>query len=581
MKQLILLSTILSFSASVYSQELTFGSSVYQYRLPNDSIYPSGLTLSQFNYGSADVNHPIFHDGIFFATQDCFNQNLWVRVRHIAADPNGTTVGSNVANTGGNPCQSPIMIGGWQGFLYDFEIYKDVNLTGERGNFLDGLFPTSITVASLEWLSGTCASSEWINFEILNSESTGWSLNAINFTGSNPASNPAFSAEMAVYTTGGCYPPDGFTYIFPEGSQTLSFINGSSNGYTELKMSAGNVSHFQYGYEFYISFGYQGMSMAFGSSPTFNVSANPVTCKNGNDGVIDVVVTGGIGPFTYEWTNAEGETGTGITNLYSGEYQLTIHDLNGCVGVSETFVVIVEPSDVTVEVESVTVNDASCYGAMDGTISLVATGSSELNYAWSTGESSNEIDDLSSGAYWVIVSDENSCWLIEEQVGQPDEIDVSVSLEAQTITANLTGAEYQWLDCSNTNVPISDATGQSYTAMQSGNYAVQITLNGCTSVSECEAVTIVSVEGLQSETTIFTYPNPVTEKLNLSFSKDVFAKRIMLMDVTGRTLCLLQQNRLSTTQSLDFNVYDSGVYMLVVELENGQVLTRSIVKENL
>ncbi len=578
MKRTILLTAILLFSLSIRSQELTFGTSVYHYRLPNDSIYPSGLTLSQFNYNGANPDHPIFHDGIFFATQDCFNQNLWVRVRHLADDPNGTTVGANVVNTGGNPCQSNIMIGGWHGFLYDFEIYRDINLTGARGNFLDDLFPTSITVASLEWLSGTCASSEWISFEILNSESTGWSLNAISFTGINPGSNPAFSDEMAVYTTGGCYPPDGFTYTFPEGSHTLSFINGSSSGYTELKMSAGNVSHFRYGYEYPSSGGYQGMSMAFGSSPTFNVYAEPVTCKNGNDGVISVVVTGGAGPFTYDWINGAGDSGTGITGLHSGEYQLTIHDLNGCVAVAETFVVVVEPSDVTVEIESVVVTDASCFGVDDGGVSIVASGSSELSYEWSNDNTTSGVQGLMSGEYWVIVSDENSCWLVEEFVGQPDAIDVSVDVSSPLLTANLAGSNYQWLDCSNKNSPIAGATGQSFTAVQNGNYAVEITVNGCSNVSDCYAITITSIDALEDNSKPNVFPNPTKDLINLMFL-DVSIMHVTLLDITGRVLYSSASNKIAETQSFDLSEHDKGIYVLSVQFDNGQIYIQKVIKE--
>lgn len=164
------------------------------------------------------------------------------------------------------------MLGGWAGFLYDFEIYRDFNLTGNRGFQLSSLYPTSITVASLETLSGHCGSSEWVSFAIANSGSTGWSLNSTNFTGNNPNSKPAFNENLAVYTTGDCFPPDNFSFTFPEGTASVSAINASSSGYTEFKMSAGSVSHFQYGYE-YIgqSGGYQGMSMAFGSAPSYTV----------------------------------------------------------------------------------------------------------------------------------------------------------------------------------------------------------------------------------------------------------------------------------------------------------------------
>ena len=51
-------------------------------------------------------------------------------------------------------------------------------------------------------------------------------------------------------------------------------------------------------------------------------------------GSIDVTVEGGIEPYTYSW--ASGETTEDITNLFTGSYELTVTDANGC-SIVETF----------------------------------------------------------------------------------------------------------------------------------------------------------------------------------------------------------------------------------------------------
>jgi len=53
-----------------------------------------------------------------------------------------------------------------------------------------------------------------------------------------------------------------------------------------------------------------------------------------------------------------------------------------------------------------------------------------------------------------------------------------------TLFANLTGANYQWVDCDNSNAPISGATNQNYTPTSNGNYAVEVTENTCNSISK-------------------------------------------------------------------------------------------------
>jgi len=74
------------------------------------------------------------------------------------------------------------------------------------------------------------------------------------------------------------------------------------------------------------------------------------------------------------------------------------------------------------------------------------------------------------------------------------QIDVSIADNGTTLNANQSGATYQWLDCDNSNAPIANATSQSFTPSITGNYAVEVTVNDCSDVSECYHVTVVSIE---------------------------------------------------------------------------------------
>ena len=62
-------------------------------------------------------------------------------------------------------------------------------------------------------------------------------------------------------------------------------------------------------------------------------------------------------------------------------------------------------------------------------------------------------------------------------------VDTSVSLVGVTLTAATGGATYQWIDCDNGSLPIAGATGQSFMPSANGNYAVIVTVNGCSDTS--------------------------------------------------------------------------------------------------
>ena len=564
MKKTLLISVFILFSlvkvSQLNAQEFPFRSTVYYLRMPNNSLISSGLTLNSFNFNSANrLTDSLFTDGIYFPANDCFGHNLWIRLRHISEDPNGNTIGININNTSSNPCQSEIMIGGWAGFLYDFEIHEDINLQGERGYLTGPLYPTSITVASLETLSGACGGSEWLSFKIINPSSTGWSLNSTVFTGNNPNSNPAFSDSMHVYTTGSCYPPDGFSYTFPEGTDSISAINGNASGYSEFKMSAGSVSHFQYGYEYDgQGSGYQGMSMAFGAPPTFTVSAIDVTCKDGVDGQIDVNISGGIGPFTYQWNNGN-VTGESLTNLPFGEYHLVVTDQNGC-GSVDTTVTISEPQNVSVVLDSLQLINVSCFGNSDGILSVAAHGISDLSYLWNIDSTTASLNGLPAGDYSVTISDQNSCLYLSRTITEPLPINTTIQVIDNQLISDETEAEFQWIDCSNDQNILNEISNH-FSPLVSGSYKLAINKSGCIDTSDCIDVIITSLE-TKLNSTLQVFPNPTSGELFLDFGKPNQHITLQLFDLRHQ---LVFEQRDVNEKTIQLNLKQAaGIYWLSI-----------------
>ena len=563
-------------SNTAATQDLNFRDSVYYYYDPQtDLLSSAGMTLGAFNFSTADhATDSLFQGGIYFPSNDCFGNNLWIRVRHVAEDPNGNFVGVDVPATVSNPCTGPTILGGWAGFLYDIEIYADNNLNGARAYQLDELFPTSITVSSLEWLGGPCNYNEWLSFTILNEESTGWNLNSINFTGVNPQSNPVFSDTLAVYASGGCYPPDGFSYTFPTGADSVSATSGSQtgSGLSEFRMSAGNVSHFQYGYEYTgLSGGYQGMGMAFGAAPTFTSSAVNIECLNGNDGQIIVTVDGGIGPFTYSWNNGI-TTGNSLTDLLPGTYYLTVIDQNGCGTLSDTLT-ITEPANVSVAT-AVEITNVSCYNGSDGGIILYAGGIAPVTYEWNTGDTVHAVSGLPAGTYTTTITDANSCLVVINTITQPDAIDVSTSQSGYTITANETDATYQWINCDG-NVIIADSTSASYTPWVTGSYQVAITSNGCTDNSACVDVIITGINEV-NERVLAVFPNPSHDMVNIMLAGQVINGSIKVLNMVGDTV-IERTGVTGTMFNVDVRSLANGMYILELSV-NGSASRRRITK---
>lgn len=132
-----------------------------------------------------------------------------------------------------------------------------------------------------------------------------------------------------------------------------------------------------------------------------------VTCGGDADGAIDLDVSGGLEPYTFQWDNSE--TTEDISDLSGGMYIVEVTDANNCTEMIS--VTINEPPmiEVTSSVENVL-----CFQGSDGAVDIDATGGmGTLTYEWQGPNSFNsmeeDLQDVIAGDYSLIVTDENDC----------------------------------------------------------------------------------------------------------------------------------------------------------------------------
>lgn len=154
-------------------------------------------------------------------------------------------------------------------------------------------------------------------------------------------------------------------------------------------------------------------------SLTLNVSANHVSCFSGIDGSLTANASGGNTPYQYLWEDSSGaplSTNVTINNLSADTYFCTVTDNDGCE--QSLTALITEPTLVSVQE---TLSNVSCNGSSSGQIDLILQGGvTPYSYAWSTGQTSPTITNLSAGIYTVTVADNNTCsQVITYQISEP------------------------------------------------------------------------------------------------------------------------------------------------------------------
>ena len=154
-------------------------------------------------------------------------------------------------------------------------------------------------------------------------------------------------------------------------------------------------------------------------------------------------------------------------------------------------------------------------------------------------------------------------------------VNVSVTPNEPTLTANLAGAQYQWVDCNNNFQPISGATQASFTPASSGNFAVVITSNGCTDTSMCYFVTNSGLDQLENERPFILFPNPSNGHFQINSNKVFNHTFIRVINALG-TLVFNQEY--GPGSLFDFNINQpAGVYYIEIVGDSSQKTVRRII----
>lgn len=196
-------------------------------------------------------------------------------------------------------------------------------------------------------------------------------------------------------------------------------------------------------------------------------------------------VTGGTGPYTYQWDDALAQNTQTADSLCASSYTVTVTDANGCTA-SET-VTISGPNGLSSSISAST--NALCFGDCNGTATVIASGgTSPYTYQWNdpSNQTTATATGLCAGTYSVVVTDANGCVSVSTVIiTQPALLiatttadDVSCFGECDGIASVfVTGGTppytYQWNDPNN-------QTTVSAINLCAGTYSVTVTgSNGC------------------------------------------------------------------------------------------------------
>lgn len=136
----------------------------------------------------------------------------------------------------------------------------------------------------------------------------------------------------------------------------------------------------------------------------------PISCYGSCDGMVDLTMTGGTAPFTFNWSGPDAYTSDNedITGLCTGSYMVTVTDSLGCM-VEQTYLLL-QPDSLIINVLGTV--DLLCTGVETGEATVSSSGGcGPFTFAWShdANVTGPVASNLGSGSYLVSVTDINGC----------------------------------------------------------------------------------------------------------------------------------------------------------------------------
>jgi len=294
--------------------------------------------------------------------------------------------------------------------------------------------------------------------------------------------------------------------------------------------------------------------------------------KCGKLGQIEAILSGGLGPFQYLWS--DGSFGRQIKELEQGTYSLTITDRNACPIVESAGVLVFD--DLILSTDFVV---PTCFGGDDGYISVSQTGGQQpVEYLWNDGSTETSIENLSAGTYSIFAVDAFGCTNgLVIQLDDIDELKVKLVEQNNSLYAEVEGGtpsyDYSWSNGVTGSAVISN--------LNSGEYGITVEdAKGCIADAKGEVLDPLNTGNIESLRSFALTPTLVTNDLALEIVLDN-AQNVNYDIYSSNGFMILTSTSSESEARISFpNVKKlaSGVYYVKVSSDQGWTFTDRFIK---
>jgi gliding motility-associated-like protein len=293
-----------------------------------------------------------------------------------------------------------------------------------------------------------------------------------------PACNGAATGTVAIVPSGGTHP---YSILWSNGSSSDTLDHLAPGTYHALITDL-NGCTFIVNTEVTVDSAFLNMATQL---------LQPVSCHDASDASAGVLVSGGVSPYTFNWSS--GQTSPVINGLSSGLYTVSVTDANGCQGIANLTVPAAPPAiDL-----AVATTPAQCLSGLPGSAQvMIQGGTAPYEILWSNGVTTAQVNGLNAGLFTATITDANGCVshttanitdesILELKTNGPQTICSGET--AALVCDSFPGYSYQWYY---QGQPLSGVTSTSFNTPAAGYYQVSISGTCGTFYSDSLLITV-------------------------------------------------------------------------------------------
>jgi predicted outer membrane repeat protein len=137
---------------------------------------------------------------------------------------------------------------------------------------------------------------------------------------------------------------------------------------------------------------------------------------------------------------------------------------------------------------------------------------------------------------------------------------LTLQIHGDTILSALTSGNFQWIFCADSANATGVSTNSFYVSPQFNSYALKITEETCTYISDCVVAGPDDIKNIVGESGWKIFPNPTRSTFAVE-AKNNSEEFLLLTDVAGK---ILLQQKISERSIVDVSKLQSGIYLITI-----------------